>query len=99
MENTKDDLKKRVVTISGLEIKTTKTGGFMTKLTDEKGLKYNLFHTKKDGNESKAFGTYQTLPAGGIGKQVELVYKENELTNEHGTFTVRNIAMINVKND
>lgn len=97
MENKQSDLLKKTITISGLEIKTTKTGGFMTKLTDEKGLKYNIFHTKKDGSESKAFEGYQKLPAGGIGKEVDIAYNETELTNDHGTFTVRNIAMLNAK--
>lgn len=97
MENTKDELLKRTITISGLEIKTTKNGSFMTKIKDEKGLNYNLFHTKKDGTESKAYLIYKNLTAGGIGQDVELAYKENELTNEHGTFTVRNIAMMSVK--
>ena len=92
-----EDLPKKTITISGLEIKQTKTGSFMTKITDEKGLKYNLFHTRKDGSESKAYAEYKELPSGGIGKDVDISYKEAELTNDHGTFTVRNIAMMKAK--
>ena len=93
----KDTLLKKDITISGLEMKITKSGGAMTKLKDEQGLNYNLFHTKKDGQESKAYGTYKWLPAGGIGQTVEVVYKESDFTNEHGDFKSRNVVMINLK--
>ena len=93
----KDTLLKKDITISGLEMKITKSGSAMTKLKDEQGLNYNLFHTKKDGQESKAYATYKGLPAGGIGQTVEVVYKEADFTNEHGDFKSRNVVMINLK--
>lgn len=93
----KEELLKRDITISGMEIKTTQKGTVMTKLKDEKGLNYNIFHTKLDGDESKAYQTYKTLEGGGVGKEIEVIFKEKEFTNEHGTFTARNVAMINVK--
>ena len=53
METT--ELLKKTVTISGAETKKTKNGSYMTSLKTEDGEKYQLFHTKKDGSESKAF--------------------------------------------
>lgn len=97
MENDKDELKKEIITIGWMEIKQTKNGSMMTKIKDERGLNFNIFHTKKDTTESKAYGAYKTLEWGGIGKEIEVVYKENEFTNEHWTFTARNVVMINTK--
>ena len=90
-----DELKKQIITISGMELKTMKNGWLMTKLKDEKGLNYNIFHTKKDGSNSRAYEDYSKLPAGGVGATVEMIYKESEFTNEHGTFTSRGVVMVN----
>lgn len=92
--NDKEELLKKEIVISGLEVKISKNGTPMTKITDEKGLKYNLFHTKKDGTESKAYQGYKQLPWGGIGIMCQVVYKESEFTNEHGTFTSRGVVML-----
>lgn len=70
------DLLNKVITIKGCETKEMKNGKFMSKIKDQDGKNYTIFHTKKDGTESKAYDALKKLPMSGLGKVVKITYKE-----------------------
>jgi hypothetical protein len=59
MEN---DLQQKNIVITNVE-----TNQYGYKVTDEKGLKYNITEKKKDGNTSVAFKTLSEMPKLGLG--------------------------------
>lgn len=89
MEN---ETQKKVITIMSVETKATSTGGTFLKLKDQQNLVYNLFSTKKDGGETRAYQEIKTMLNNGIGRNVEIVFNESEYQNNDGkTVTSRNI--------
>lgn len=87
MQEQKDTLIKKVVKISAAETKSMSNGKYMTKLKDSDGNKYTLFHTKKDGTDSKAFQSFKTFPMSGINSFVEVVYKEESFEKDGTQYT------------
>lgn len=79
-----NDLQKMVITIAWAETKQTSNGNMMTKLKDQNGKSYTLFHTKSDGSESKAYQVLKLLPNNGIGLTKEISYSEDSFKGEWG---------------
>ncbi len=94
MNEQKDQLVKLVTKIVGAETKQMANGGFMTKLKDESGLSYTLFHTKQDGNDTKAFASFKQLPVSGIGSNVEMIYKEESFQSKEDGKTYKSRKLV-----
>jgi hypothetical protein len=94
MNEQKDQFSKVVTKIVGAETKQMANGGFMTKLKDDGGLTYTLFHTKQDGNDTKAFASFKQLPVSGIGSNVELIYKEESFQSKEDGNTYKSRKLV-----
>lgn len=87
MQETKDVLIKKTIKIDWAETKAMSNGKYMTKLKDSDGNKYTLFHTKKDGTDSKAFQSFKLFPMSGINSFVEVVYKVESFEKDGTQYT------------
>ncbi len=94
MNEQKDQFNKIATKITGAETKQMSNGGFMTKLKDEKGLTYTLFHTKQDGSDTKVFASFKQLPVSGIGSNVELIFKEESFQSKEDGNTYKSRKLI-----
>ena len=92
-----DTLLKKTIKIVNAETKQMSNGKYMTKIKDENGDSYTLFHLKMDGSESKAFSVFKTLPVSWIDSIVEISFKEEEYVREWKTYKSRKIVLINPK--
>lgn len=73
----KKDLEQKNIIISSVE---ATTWGF--KVTDEKGLKYNVSETKQDGSQTVAYKTLSELPKNGLG--LNKCFKFATVPNKNG---------------
>ena len=90
----KSKLEKKEITIVWVESKQMSNGGFMTKLKADDKCYYTIFHTKKDGTDTKAFEGLKRLPMSGIGCKAEILYKEDTYEREGTTHTSKQIVGI-----
>ena len=74
------ELKKSIIVYSGGELGKSYP---LTKIVDENGKKYTVFHNKKDGNVSKA---YEQLGALNLGQKVGVAFNSEmkKFTNKEG---------------
>lgn len=90
-EQKKDELLKTTTKIVWCETKQMSNGNYMSKIKAENGDHFTLFHTKKDGTDSKAFAGLKELPMSWIGTTVDLLYKEEPYEREGKTYTSRKV--------
>lgn len=90
----KDELQKTIIKIEGCDTKAMSNGKFMSKLRGSDGNNYVVFHTKKDGNKTKAFEALEQMPMSGINQYAEVAYKEEKFTKEGKDFVSRKAVLI-----
>ena len=90
------DLIKEQIKVEEVSTKQTKNGSMMTKMKTESGKTFNVFHTKKDGDETKAYSVLKRLEGSGLGKTLEVMYKEDPIEVDGKQLKTRTIVLINV---
>src|ERR1051325_4491794 len=94
-----DQLLNKTVTILSVEKKATSTGKIFYKLKGDDNRSYQLWLKKADGSESKAYENLKNLENEGLGKVVEISYKEDSGTYEGKPVTYRTIVMIRLASE
>ena len=79
----KFDGQTKNIKVSSMEQKPTKNGSIMTKLTDENGLKYSFFNTKKDGTPTAAAEAFQNIRLFDV-VEIGFVEEEKEFQGDKG---------------
>jgi len=99
MTDQKQPLAQDIIKIAEAWTRQTKNGSMMTKLKHANWQVFNLFHTKKDGSETKAYSEFKKLEGMWLGKTIEILYKEDLIKVEDKDVTIRTIVMIKNEND
>jgi len=88
------DLLKSTITIAGCEVKQTSTGSTQFKIKSHENKTYTLWQTKSDGSESRAYQEFKLLPNNGVGRNVEIAYKEEPLNIGGKDIIMKTIVML-----
>lgn len=88
------ELNKKTITIMGCEVKTTSNGSTQYKLKDHENKTYNLWQTKADGNETLAYQGFKNLPSNGVGRNVEIMFKEDPFEMNGKQLTSKTITVL-----
>ncbi len=71
------------IKVSSMEQKTIKNGSVLTKVTDENGLKYSFFNTKKDGSATAAAEAFENIRIGDVA-EIGYIEEEKEFVGDSG---------------
>ncbi len=82
----------KIITISEVATKKTQSGKQQLKIKDQAGKTYTLWLTKSDGACTQAYEYIRQLANNGLGKTVEIAYKEE--TIEGYQYPLRTILMV-----
>jgi len=88
------NLQTKLIKITASETKAASNWKLFSKLQDDAWDRYMLFHTKVDWTETKACGGFKTLPFGGIGCNVEIMFKEEPYEKDGKQYMSRKIMWI-----
>lgn len=79
----KFDGETKNIKVSAMEQKTIANGSVLTKVTDENGLKYSFFNTKKDGSATAAAEAFENIKIGDVA-EIGFVEEEKEFVGDKG---------------
>jgi len=87
------DLLNKIITITGIETKSTISGKVFFKVKDQDNKSYQLWQTKADGTQSIAYSHLNEIGgAMAVGKSVEISYKEEQGEYQGKTVTYKTIV-------
>lgn len=90
-----NDIINKVITITGIETKSTARGKVFLKVKDQDNKSYQLWQTKADGTHSVAFTRLEELGgAMAVGKNIEIGYKEEAGDYQGKAITYKTIVNI-----
>jgi len=87
-------LQKKVITVLEAVAKTTTNGSVQYKIKDQDNKTYTVWASKSDGSESKAYSELKCIPNNGIGRNLEIAYKEEAYDFKGKSLTSRTIMFL-----